>query len=63
MNYPRFFDEVPSIKVKDPLAQALGAFKNGEYEITYLEVVKAAGHSCPSVAGAYIMARESKKNF
>ena len=61
MNYPQFFDEVPSIKVKDPLAQALGAFKNGEYEITYLEVVKAAGHSCPSVAGAYIMASEAIK--
>ena len=61
MNYPQFFDEVPSITVKDPLAQALGAFKNGEYEITYLEVVKAAGHSCPTVAGAYIMASEAIK--
>jgi formylmethanofuran dehydrogenase subunit E len=55
MNYPEFFDTVPSVKVKDPLAQILGAFKNGEYEITYLEVVKAAGHSCPTVAGAYLM--------
>ena len=61
MNYPEFFDAVPSIKVKDPLAQVLGAFKNGEYEITYLEVVKAAGHSCPTVAGAYIMASEAIK--
>jgi hypothetical protein len=61
MNYPEFFDTVPSVKVKDPLAQVLGAFKNGEYEITYLEVVKAAGHSCPTVAGAYIMASEAIK--
>jgi len=61
MNYPQFFDAVPCIKVKDPLAQVLGAFKNGEYEITYLEVVKAAGHSCPTVAGAYIMASEAIK--
>ena len=61
MNYPQFFDAVASIKVKDPLAQVLGAFQNGEYEITYLEVVKAAGHSCPTVAGAYIMASEALK--
>ena len=61
MNYPQFFDEIPSVKVKDPLAQVLGAFENGEYEITYLEVVKAAGHSCPTVAGAYIMANEAIK--
>jgi len=59
MNYPQFFDEVPSVQVKDPLAQVLGAFENGEYEITYLEIVKAAGHSCPTVAGAYIMASEA----
>jgi len=61
MNYPEFFDTVPSIHVKDPLAQVLGVFENGEYEITYLEVVKAAGHSCPTVAGAYIMASEAIK--
>jgi len=61
MSYPNFFDAIQSIQVKDPLAQVLGAFKNGEYEITYLEVVKAAGHSCPTVAGAYIMASEALK--
>ncbi|UCN01037.1 FmdE family protein [Sulfurimonas sp. SWIR-19] len=61
MNYPQFFDAVQSIPLKDPLAQVLGAFENGEYEITYLEVVKAAGHSCPTVAGAYIMASEALK--
>jgi formylmethanofuran dehydrogenase subunit E len=61
MNYPQFFDTVESIKVQDPLAQILGAFTDGEYEITYLEVVKAAGHSCPTVSGAYIMASEALK--
>jgi hypothetical protein len=61
MSYPDFFDVVESIKVKDPLAQILGVFPNGEYEITYLEVVKAAGHSCPTVAGAYLMASEAVK--
>ncbi len=59
MKYPQFFDAVQSIQLKDPLAQVLGAFENGEYEITYLEVVKAAGHSCPTVAGAYIMTSQA----
>ncbi len=54
MNYPKFFDTVESIKVVDPLSNVLGAFEGGLYEFNYLEVVKAAGHSCPTVAGAYI---------
>jgi formylmethanofuran dehydrogenase subunit E len=61
MNYPDFFDTVESIKLQDPLADILGAFENGEYEIKYVEVVKSAGHSCPTVAGAYIMASEALK--
>lgn len=55
MKYPKFFDEIESIKLQDPLADVLGAFEGGEYEISYLEVVKGAGHSCPTVAGAYLM--------
>ncbi len=61
MSYPKFYDSVESIKVKDPLSNVLGAFENGEYEVTYLEVVKSAGHSCPTVAGAYIIASEALK--
>ncbi|WP_457747298.1 FmdE family protein [Sulfurimonas sp.] len=61
MGYPDFFDEVEAIELKDPLSLVLGAFENGEYAITYVEVVKAAGHSCPTVAGAYIMALEALK--
>ncbi len=56
MSYPSFFDTIEVIKVKDPLSTVLGAFDNGEYEFNYLDVVKAAGHSCPTVAGAYIIA-------
>ncbi len=61
MNYPPFFDTIESIQLKDPLSQVLGAFEAGEYEINYLEVVKAAGHSCPTVAGAYIITQEALK--
>ena len=61
MNYPEFFNSVESIKVVDPLANVLGAFEDGVYEITFLEVVKAAGHSCPTVAGAYLITLEGLK--
>ena len=61
MVYPSFFDDIEAIKLKDPLSLVLGAFEAGEYEISYLEVVKAAGHSCPTVAGAYIMTSEALK--
>jgi len=57
MVYPDFFDKVESIKLYDPLSDFLGAFENGKLEITYLDVVKFAGHSCPTVAGAFLMAK------
>ncbi len=55
MQYPLFFECVESIGLVDPLSQVLGAFENGYIEYTYLDIVKAAGHSCPTVAGAYLM--------
>jgi len=55
MSYPKFYDTIETIKLKDPLADLLATFENGEYEISYQEVVKGAGHSCPTVAGAYLM--------
>ncbi|MDA3909660.1 MAG: FmdE family protein [Sulfurimonas sp.] len=61
MNYPDFFDEVQTIKVKDPLAFVLGAVIDGDYEFNYLDVVKSAGHSCPTVAGAYLITAEALK--
>jgi len=56
MKYPVFFDKVQSIQLQDPLSNFLGAFEEGKMEISYLECVKLAGHSCPTVAGAYLMA-------
>ena len=58
MQYPAFFDQVQSIQLQDPLSNFLGAFEAGEMEISYIECVKLAGHSCPTVAGAYLMARK-----
>src|SRR3972149_1003538 len=49
-----FFDSAEPIRIKDPLAVALGAMdKGGVFVFTYADAVKFAGHSCPAVAGAY----------
>ena len=56
MRYPEFFDRVKSIKLKDELSEFLGTFEEGIVEFTYLDIVKSAGHSCPTVAGAYLCA-------
>lgn len=55
MNYPDFFDQVPRIRLHDPLAEFLGAVDDGMIEYSYLDAVKLAGHSCPTVASAYWM--------
>jgi len=56
MQYPAFYDNVQTIILFDPLSDFLGAFEEGIMEISYLDCVKLAGHSCPTVAGAYLMA-------
>ena len=55
MNHPDFFDQAPHIALRDPLSAFLGAFPDGVVEYGYLDAVKLAGHSCPTVAGAYLM--------
>jgi len=52
MQYPSFFDTARKITVYDPLAELLGAFDNGVIEYSYVDAVKLAGHSCPTVAGS-----------
>jgi len=55
MNYPKFFDDVQTITLQDPLSDVLGTFEDGIVEFSYLDIVKASGHSCPTVAGAYLV--------
>ena len=61
MQYPHFYTQVEPIKLYDPLSDILGAFEEGIVEIGYIDCVKFAGHSCPTVAGAYLMAKEGLK--
>jgi hypothetical protein len=55
MAFPSFFAEIRPIILRDRLAQFLGAADGGLIEYHYADVVKLAGHSCPTVAGAYLM--------
>lgn len=55
MNSPAFFDAVPTIRLYDPLAEFLGALDDGIVEYSYLDAVKLAGHSCPTVASAFMI--------
>ena len=50
--------DVEPIRVRDPAAEALAVLEPGEpFVVGYADVVKAAGHSCPTAAGAYRLAQ------
>jgi hypothetical protein len=53
MKTPAFLDAVAPIAGTDPLAELLGTAEGGRIEYHYLDAVKLAGHSCPTVAGAW----------
>lgn len=55
MTYPAFYDAVRTITLYDPLAELLGASTDGLLQYGYHDAVKLAGHSCPTVAGAFLM--------
>lgn len=55
--FPDFADRAPSILVHDALAEFLGATRDGLIEYRYQDAVRLAGHSCPTVAAAFLMAR------
>jgi len=55
MQFPAFFNRVPRLQVNDPLADFLGAALSGQLDYGYADAVKLAGHSCPTVAIAYVL--------
>ena len=55
MAFPEFFARIPAVTVRDPLAELLGAAEGGLIEYRFADAVKLAGHSCPTVAGAWLM--------
>ena len=55
--FPEFFSSAPVIQTRDPLADFLGASPEGLLEYRYEDAVRLAGHSCPTVASAFLMTR------
>ena len=55
MAFPEFFSRIPTITLRDPLAELLGAAEGGLIEYSFADAVRLAGHSCPTVAGAWLM--------
>jgi len=55
MRYPEFFDSIEKIVVQDDLCEFLGVNDDGIIELSYADIVKVAGHSCATVAGAYLV--------
>lgn len=60
MPFPNFFRAAPVIVVTDPLMRLLGP-GDGVVRYGYSDAVKLAGHSCPTVAGAFLMVRAGLK--
>lgn len=61
MTFPDFFDNAPVVRLHDPLAQILGSTTDGIMDYRYADAVRLAGHSCPTVAGAFLTARAALK--
>lgn len=59
---PSFYNDAPSIDLVDPLSIFLGAV-DGAITYNYVDVVKLAGHSCPTVAGAYLMTKSALEHL
>lgn len=53
--FPAFFDDAPVLRMRDPLAAFLGTSEGGTLSYRYADAVRLAGHSCPAVAGAWLM--------
>jgi hypothetical protein len=61
--FPSFFADAPFIEVRDPLAEFLGAVEGGRLRYRYEDVVRMAGHSCPTVASAFLMTRAALRRL
>ena len=55
MTYPDYFDAAPELTLYDPLAELLGSAEGGMLRYRYKDAVAMAGHSCGTVAGAWLM--------
>ncbi|HDP98182.1 MAG TPA: hypothetical protein ENN22_03235 [bacterium] len=56
-----FLYQIEPIEMFEPLAETLGAFNNGNPALSYsyIDVVKMAGHACPTTAGAFVCCKKA----
>ena len=57
MKFPDFYELAPVVPTRDAFAATLGAAQDGLLEYNYVDAVRLAGHSCPTVAGAFLIGR------
>jgi len=59
--FREFFSAIEPIRMRDPLATLLGAFygEDDVLEYEFSDVVKMAGHSCPTVASAFVACKHA----
>ena len=67
-SYDEFDDylaDIEPIRLREPLAETLGAIrrKGAPIDYTFVEVVKLAGHACPTTASAYECCRAALKRL
>jgi formylmethanofuran dehydrogenase subunit E len=56
-----FIRQAKPLRLKEPLAETLGAFTDQGAVLTYTfaDAVKLAGHACPTVTGAYLACQKA----
>ncbi|WP_292990696.1 hypothetical protein [Nitrosomonas sp.] len=57
MSFPDFYAKAPVVRSYDSFAATLGAARDGLLDYHYEDAVRLAGHSCPTVAGAFLIGR------
>lgn len=63
MKFLKYYEQIENIKMYDPLSRTLGSLEDGIIEFSFLDLVKCAGHGCPTVGGAYLMAAAGLKHL
>ncbi|MEO5362796.1 MAG: hypothetical protein H7838_04135 [Magnetococcus sp. DMHC-8] len=56
------FPKHPAITLYDPLGDLLGA-GDGHFTYTFDDAVRLAGHACPTVAGAFLLAKTAMESL
>lgn len=59
--FQEFLKDIKPIRMREPLADTLGALEDEEavLEYAFTDVVKMAGHACPTISGAYLCCQKA----